>query len=162
MEGRLVSNGVNIVIGLVVLLWLLSRQVQKRQVREDRKPTVMLVLLVLGVIQLADFFKGSASATTTVVLLLVASFVLAAVFGVIRAYTVHLWRADGQLWRQGTWLTVVLWIVAIGIHIGMDFVIDGNGAAKGLSGASIMLYLAVSLGAQRLVVQSRANHVVHA
>ena len=155
-------NFANIAIGLVVLLWVLSKQVQKRPVREDRKPTILLVLLVLGVIQLADFFKGGPSATATVILLLVASFVLAAGFGVVRAYTVRLWRADGQLWRQGTWVTVVLWILAIGIHLGLDYAIDGSGAAKGLSGASIMLYLAVSLGAQRLVVQSRANHVVHA
>jgi hypothetical protein len=155
-------NAANLVIGLVVLVWLLSRQVQKRLVREDRRPTVMLVLLVVGVIQLANFFKGGVSATTTVILLLVASFVLAAVFGVIRAYTVRLWRVDGQLWRQGTWVTLVLWVVAIGIHLGLDYAIDGVGAAKGLSSASILLYLAVTLGVQRLVVQSRANHVVHA
>ncbi|MFI5605624.1 hypothetical protein [Amycolatopsis sp. NPDC051903] len=155
------SNTVNILIGLVVLAWLLSRQVQKRLVREDRKPTVLLVLAVLGVIQLASFFNGAAP-TTTIVLLLVASLVIAAIFGVIRAYTVRLWRTDGQLWRQGTWLTIVLWLVAIGLHIGLDLLIDHNGAAKGLSGASIMLYLAVSLGAQRLVVQSRANRVVAA
>lgn len=153
--------GVNIVIGVVVLLWILSRQVQKRSVREDRKPTALLILLVLGVLQLTTFFKDNA-ATSSVILLLVLSFVLAAGFGVIRAYTVHLWRADGQLWRQGNWLTVVLWLVAIGLHIGLDFVIDGAGAAKGLSSASLMLYIAVSFGAQRLVVQSRAAHAVHA
>jgi hypothetical protein len=156
-----VNIGVNIVIGLAVLVWILLRQVQQRSVREDRKPTALLILLVLGVLQLTTFFKGNA-ATTTVVLPLVLSFVLAAVFGVIRAYTVRLWRADGQLWRQGTWLTVVLWLVAIGLHIGLDYAIDGTGAAKGLSSASLMLYIAVSFGAQRLVVQSRAAHVVHA
>jgi hypothetical protein len=158
-KGNLVDTTVNIVIGLVVLAWLLSRQVQKRLVREDRKPTVLLILLVLGVIQLGTFFK-SVPLTTGLVLLLIVSMVLAAGFGVVRAYTVRLWRADGQLWRQGTWLTLVLWLVAIGSHIGLDALIEGVGDAKGIGTASIMLYLAVSLGAQRLVVQSRANHVV--
>jgi hypothetical protein len=152
-----VNVGINIVIGVVVLLWILSRQVQKRSVREDRRPTALLILLVLGVLQLTTFFKDNA-ATTSVVLLLVLSFVLAAGFGVIRAYTVRLWRADGQLWRQGNWLTVALWLAAIELHIGLDFLIDGAGSAKGLSGASLMLYIAVSFGAQRLVVQSRAAH----
>ena len=153
------NYAVNIVIGLVVLAWLLSRQVQKRLVKEDRKPTVLLILLVLGIVQLASYFKSAAS-DNAVVLLLIGSLVLAAGFGVVRAYTVRLWRADGQLWRQGTWLTVVLWLVAIGSHIGLDFVIEGAGEAKGLSSASILLYLAVTLGAQRAIVQSRANRVV--
>ncbi|MEW2500324.1 hypothetical protein ACQPXB_02075 [Amycolatopsis sp. CA-161197] len=153
------SNTVNILIGLVVLAWLCWRQTQKRLVREDRKPTVLLILAVLGVVSLASFFKGTTPGTPAV-LLLIGSLVVAALFGLVRAYTVRLWRADSQLWRQGTWLTVVLWVVAIAVHIGLDFVIDANSPAKGLGSASILLYLAVSLGAQRLVVQSRANHVV--
>jgi hypothetical protein len=36
-------------------------------------------------------------------------------------------------------------------------VIDANSPVKGLGNASILLYLAVTLGAQRLVVQQRAN-----
>lgn len=155
------SSSVNIILGLVVLVWLLARQVQKRLVREDRKPTILLILLILGAVQLATFFKAD-PATPSVILLLVASLVIAAIFGVIRAYTVRLWRADGGLWRQGTVVTVALWIAAIAVHIGLDFVIDGTGDVKGISGASILLYLAVSLGAQRFVVQSRANHLVDA
>jgi hypothetical protein len=51
----------------------------------------------------------------------------------------------------------VLWVVAIGVHIGLDVLFDSS--AKGLSGASILLYLAVSLGVQRLAVQSRATRL---
>ncbi len=155
------NYAVNIVIGLAVLAWLLARQIQARLVREDRKPTVLLILLVLGVVQVSTFFT-SAPSNSGVVLLLAASLVLAGIFGVVRGYTVRLWRAEGQLWRQGTWLTITLWLVAIGSHVGLDFLLEDAGAAKGLSGASILLYLAVSLGAQRLIVQSRANNVVHA
>ena len=155
-KGKLVDSSANILIGLVVLAWLLWRQTQKRLVREDRKPTVLLILLVLGVVQLSTYLK-TASTSATVILLLVGSLVLAAGFGVVRAYSVKLWRQDGQLWRQGTWLTIVLWVVGIGVHIGLDVLFDSS--AKGLSGASILLYLAVSLGVQRLVVQSRATRL---
>jgi uncharacterized membrane protein len=152
-----VNSSVNLLIGLVVLALLMWRQTRKRPVREDRKPTVLLILLVLGVLQLSTYFK-SASSSTLVIGLLAGSFVLGAGFGVLRGYTVRLWRQDGQLFRQGTWLTIALWVVAFGVHIGLDTLIDGN--AKGLSSGSILLYLAISLGAQRLVVQSRANRAV--
>ncbi|MFE0022819.1 hypothetical protein [Amycolatopsis sp. NPDC059021] len=156
------DNTTNIVIGLVVLAWLLSRQVQKRLVREDRKPIVLLILLALGLVQLGVFLKVSAAPSTGIVLLLVVSLLVATAFGVIRAYTVRLWRSEGQLWRQGTWLTMGLWLAAIGVHIGLDFLIDGAATAKGVGSASLLLYVAMSLGAQRLVVQSRANRVAHA
>jgi uncharacterized membrane protein len=104
-----VNSSADIVVGLVVLAWLLWRQTQKRPVREDRKPTVLLILLVLGVVALSTYFK-TAPATGLAIALLVGSLV--------------------------------------------------DGGAKGLGSASILLYLAVSLGAQRLVVQSRANHAV--
>lgn len=150
------NNSVNIVAGLAVLAWLLWRQRQKRLVREDRRPVVLLILLVLGILQLSTYL-GSASTSALVIALLVGSLVLAAGFGVVRALSVRLWRQDGQLWRQGTWLTVGLWVVAIGVHIGLDALFDGP--AKGLGAASILLYLAVSLGVQRLVVQSRASRL---
>lgn len=146
----------NIVIGLVVLAWVLWRQVQRRLVRADRKPTVLLILLVLGVVAVGAYVKKE-PVTGLAIVLLAGSLVLAAGFGVVRGYTVRVWEQDGQRWRQGTWLTVLLWLVAVGSHIGIDALIDGG--AKGLGSASILLYLAVSLGAQRLVVQSRATRL---
>lgn len=146
----------NIVIGLVVLAWVLWRQVQRRLVRADRKPTVLLILLVLGVVAVGAYVKKE-PVTGLAIVLLAGSLVLAAGFGVVRGYTVRVWEQDGQRWRQGTWLTVLLWLVAVGSHIGIDALIDSG--AKGLGSASILLYLAVSLGAQRLVVQSRATRL---
>ena len=151
------NSSVNVLVGLVVLAWLVWRQTQRRLVREDRRPVVLLILLVLGILQLSTFLKTSTASATAIVLLLAASLVLAAGFGVVRALSVRLWRQDGQLWRQGTWLTAVLWLVAFGVHIGLDALFDGS--AHGLGIGSILLYLAVSLGVQRLVVQSRANRL---
>ncbi|MCR6489759.1 hypothetical protein M8542_43805 [Amycolatopsis sp. OK19-0408] len=150
------SSSANILIGLAVLAWLVLRQTQRRLVREDRRPVVLLVLLVLGVFQLATYLK-LVPVSATVIVLVVASLVLAAGFGFVRALSVRVWRQDGQLWRQGGWLTVALWLVAVGVHIGLDLLFDG--AAKGLGTGSILLYLAVSLGVQRFVVLSRANRL---
>ncbi|HEX3786244.1 MAG TPA: hypothetical protein VHW44_00155 [Pseudonocardiaceae bacterium] len=153
------NTTISIIIGIAVLALLLFRQTQKRSVREDRKPTLLLILAVIGVLDLVNYLKDN-PANGTAIAMLTASLVLAAGFGVIRAYTVRLWREDGTLWRQGNALTIVLWLVAIGLHFGADFLIDHDNPAKGLSSAALMLYIAVSFGVQRLVVQSRASHVL--
>jgi uncharacterized membrane protein HdeD (DUF308 family) len=150
------NNVTSIGIGVLLLLLIMFRQVQKRSVKEDRGPTLMLVLGVIGVIQLGQFVTAH-PVNSTGVLMLVASLVAAAVFGIIRAYTVRLWREDGVLYRQGNWLTVLLWLVAIGVHFGADMLVDDSGSAKGLSSAAITLYIAVSFGVQRLVVGSRTR-----
>lgn len=150
------NNVTNIGIAVLVLAFVLARQLQKRSVREDSRPVVLLILVVLGVIELGQFVKAH-PVNATGVAMLAASLVVAAVFGVIRARTIRLWREDGVLYRQGNALTVVLWLVAIGVHFGADVLIDDSGAAKGLSSAALLLYIAVSFGVQRVVVQSRAS-----
>ncbi len=149
-------NVTEIVIGVAVVILLLARQVQKRSVKEDSRPLIFLVLAVVGLFEAGQYIKAH-PVNNEAILLSVASLVLAAVFGVIRAYTVRLWREDGQLFRQGNVLTIVLWIVAIGIHLGGDLLIDSS--AKGLSTTTLLLYLAVTLGVQQMVVRYRAGQL---
>jgi hypothetical protein len=150
-----VNTLTSIAIGVLVLGLILFRQVQKRSVREDSRPTLLLVLLVIGIVELVQFVQGHPVNATGITMLL-ASLVAAGVFGAIRAYTVRLWREDGTLYRQGNLVTVLLWLVAIGVHFGADVLIDHSGSAKGLSSVSLMLYIAVSFGVQRIIVQTRA------
>lgn len=152
-------NITEIVIGAAVVILLLVRQVQKRSVREDSRPLIFLVLGVVGLFEAAQYVKAH-PVNSEAILLSVASLLIAAVFGVIRAYTVRLWREEGQLFRQGNMLTVLLWIVAIAIHLGGDTLIDG--AAKGLSTTTLLLYLAVTLGVQQMVVRYRATQLSRA
>lgn len=151
------TNVTGIVIGVVILLYVLVRQVQKRPVREGRGPRLMLILLAIGVIDLGQYvsshpFDGPAVAV------LAGSLVVAAAFGALRAYTVRLWRANGVLFRQGNWLTMLLWLVAIGAHFGLDLLI-GQAGGSGLASSALTLYIAVSLGVQQLVTQSRATRL---
>jgi hypothetical protein len=53
-------------------------------------------------------------------------------------------------------LTILLWLIAIGAHFGADVLIDHSGSAKGLATTALTLYIAVSFGVQRIVVQARA------
>jgi hypothetical protein len=88
---------------------------------------------------------------------LAGSLVIAAIFGAIRAASVHVWVDRGQAWRQGTWLTAMLWIVSLGVHLGYDYLVDGKGAQAGLGSASLLLYFGVTYTIQRLILQARAR-----
>lgn len=154
----LVNNTVSIVIGILALLFVLARQLQKRPVREDRGMRFMLILAVVGLYEIGTYLAHH-SAHATAIGIVAGSLVVAAVFGAIRAYTVRLWREDGVLYRQGNALTLLLWLVAIGAHFGLDILVDHSGGGSGLASSALVLYIAVSLGVQRLVVGRRATRL---
>jgi hypothetical protein len=85
--------------------------------------------------------------------------VLAAIFGALRASTVRIWFQDGQAWSQGNWLTAVLWIASLAAHLGYDILVADGKDARGLGAATILLYLAISLGFQRVLVMRRAHRL---
>jgi hypothetical protein len=74
--------------------------------------------------------------------------------------TVRIWREGGQLLMRGTWLTAVLWVVAVAAHLGYDYLVVGGGKNAGSVGnATILLYLMVSLTIQRFVMLTRAQRL---
>lgn len=152
---------VDLVIGIAVLALVVYRQLAVRRVRENYR--LVVILAVIGIIQLSRYFSSAgAHFGGKIAIALVGSLVLAAVTGVLRALTVRLWRGDdGQLLRRGTWLTAVLWVVAVAAHIGLDLAVAGGAAGKqgSVGNASIVLYLAVTFGVQQVVLLSRAQRL---
>jgi hypothetical protein len=147
-----------IVIGLALLGLILYRQLQRRPIRSASNNRLPLILGIIGVVELVGFLgKGHHGATIYAALL--GSLVLAAVFGAIRAATTHVWLEGGQPWRQGNWLTAVLWVVSIAAHLGYDYLVDGHGSLAGLGSASLTLYLAVTLVIQSLILNARAQRI---
>jgi hypothetical protein len=63
---------------------------------------------------------------------------------------------DGHPWTQGNLLTAALWVLALSAHLGYDYLV---GLHAGLGGASVMLYLAATLGVQRVIVILRAHRL---
>ena len=74
----------------------------------------------------------------------------AAGLGAVRALTVRLWRSGGVVLRQGTWVTMVLWVVGAGVHALV-------GALANISDSTLLIYLGVTLAAQQLVLQARVQ-----
>jgi hypothetical protein len=140
----------SIVISVAVLAYILYRQVQVR--RAAPRMVLPVVLLVLGVVGLE---QGSSRPTAAKLGILVALLALDAVgLGALRAWTVKLWRDGHDVLRQGTWVTVVLWLVGLGIHEAVDVIAH-------IPGSSTLLYLGVTFLAQQLVLQLRINRIEH-
>jgi hypothetical protein len=145
-----------IVIGVAVLALLIYRQFRTRPVSASGL-RLAAIIGVIGLIETAEFVqKHHAGALTYTAL--AGSLVLAAGFGVLRAATVRIWLQDGQPWSRGSWLTGSLWVVALAAHLGYDAVVAGHSTGN-VGAATIVLYLAVSLGIQRLVVHQRAQRL---
>lgn len=149
----------DVVIGLAALTLLIYRQLRTRRIRSANAYRPVLILGVIGVVQTASF-TGKNPVPDVAWVLLAASLVTAAVFGWLRGRQVHVWVGpDGPL-RKGNAVTCALWVAAVGVHLLIDI---GGGAAfavpSGFGTASILIYLAVTLGVQQVVLQQRAASV---
>jgi hypothetical protein len=146
----------NIVIGLVVLAFILYRQLQPRPVRDNMR--LPLILGVIGVVELVRYLQHRPHGTEVIVAL-AGSLAIAAVFGAIRAATVRVWVDGGQAWRQGNWLTALLWVVSLAAHLGYDYIVDRKAGQSGLGSASLLLYFGVTFTIQRVILQARAQRI---
>jgi hypothetical protein len=144
----------DLLIGVVVLGLLVFRQLQSRPVRGNQR--LLLVLLVVGFIEMS-YYLQRVHAGSAAIVALAGSLVLATVFGALRAFTVRLWIQDGQPWMRGSLLTAGLWVVALGAHLGYDYLVGQHKDIGQIGNATVLLYLVASLGVQRLVVSYRAQ-----
>jgi hypothetical protein len=147
---------VSIVVGAAVAALLVVRQLRAQPVNANLR--LPLILGIIGLIELTNYLQKNHLGRTAIVAL-AGSLVLAAVLGAARAATVRLWLRDGQPWRQGNWLTGLLWVVSLAAHFGLDYLIDPHSPNGGVAGASILLYVAVTYTVQRLIVQARARRI---
>lgn len=84
-----------------------------------------------------------------------ASLAAAILLGALRATTVRLWIKDGRVVRQGTWLTVILWLISVGSHLVASALL--HGAAATADRFATLLFFGVTLGAQQLVLLGRVR-----
>lgn len=145
-----------LVIGVAVLGLLIYRNLVARPVRGNQR--LVLILVVIGLIE-AEQYMQKLHAGSAAVVALAGSLVLAALFGAARAATVKIWMQNDQPWVQGNLLTAALWIVALGAHLGYDYLIGQHKDIGNLGDATVLLYLAVTLAVQRVIVTLRAQQL---
>ncbi len=146
-----------IVIGVAVVALVIVRQLTTRPVRETSAARFTLILGVIGVIAVYDAWKGHTVGGVTVAWI-VATLLVGAGLGVVRALTVRVWRTeDGSAVSKGSAVTAGLWILSLAAHLALEYGIDHSTKVAGLGASTLLLYLAVTLGAQREVILRRAS-----
>lgn len=148
---------VSALIGLLVLAWIVYNQLRPREVT-NRRLRIAGVLGVVGLVQVTTAASGH-PVSALALGLLVLGLVIGAGLGVGRAYTMRAWTApDGRRMIQGNWVTAALWLVGIAVHVGLDLLVRAfDPASEPVNTASIMLFVAVSIGAQALVAVRRSR-----
>jgi hypothetical protein len=150
------SGPLQVIIGIAVLGWILYNQLRVRQF----SPRRLRVAGILGVVGLVEIVSAAGAHPVSTVgwALLVTGLVVGAALGLLRAATVKLWVRDGAVWTQGHALTAALWIVGIGVHIGLDVLAAAIApSADTVNTSSVLLFIAVSLGVQGLMTMRRAQ-----
>jgi hypothetical protein len=159
-----------VVIDIVILALLIVRQVRPQPLSTGF--TVPVILAVIGLAEFGVLLEGSGAEmakvlkgqrsftfphdTGVLVAGLAGSLVIAAIGASVRARTFTLWRQDGQVWRKGGTLTVVLWVASLAAHLGYDAVVARDSALSDLGEGTLLIYFAVTLSLQRVILAARA------
>jgi hypothetical protein len=142
-------------LGALVLVFVLLRQVRVRPVRRVFQPRLPLFLGVIGFFEMLSYAGGHHVASSAWFWILGSMLAGALGLGALRGLSMRVWASNGWVVRQGTTVTMALWLVSILIHFVGDAGGSHNGAV-GLEGASFLLYLGLTLGLQSYVVHRRA------
>lgn len=148
----------NVVLAVAAIAWAAGRQFMTAPVGAFRL-RLFVVLGAVGLWQTARLVDaGRLSAADGVALAV--SLASAAGFGWLRGRSARVWAHDGVAYRRGGWPVIVLWAAGLAVHVGTDLLAAAADGVHGLSpmgSASIMAYLAVTLGVQALVISQRGR-----
>ena len=144
-----------VALDVLVAAYILSRQRRIRPVPRVLNLRLPVILGVIGLINLLSYTDTHHHITGGDYLFLLATFAVGAVIlGAIRALTVQIWTSNNWIVRQGTWLTMGLWVLSLALHfsgVGAKYVGAGN-----LEASSFLLYLSVTYAVQNYVIHRRA------
>src|SRR5262249_42459542 len=112
------SAVIGILVGLLVLVRVISRQVTGSLVTQKSLFLMPVILLGVGVLSLSSAIH---SATPGELAFLALDCVVLAGFGLARGASVRLSPTDQGLFQKGTTATLVLWLVTIAIRVGTSF-----------------------------------------
>ncbi|GAK31498.1 hypothetical protein WOSG25_100640 [Weissella oryzae SG25] len=138
----------NLFLGLLFLLWMVRRQLTAQIL--TFKSRTFIIIMIIGVYEFLQvkhltfnqgFYWFFALSLVNVI-----------VFGFLRALSTHFWiNDDGLIMRQGNWITLVLWILTVTAHLGIDRLWTS-------SGTTALIYLGATLFVQRGVTWHLASN----
>jgi hypothetical protein len=150
------KDAIYVLGGLAVVAFFIVRQRRSSRFRE-RSLLFPVALGIYGVVLLTDTTEHHAL-TVASALLLVLSAAASIGFGVIRGRTIELIVRSGELWERASWTTIgVGWGGLLLARVTLIGLAAAIGAKVAASPASIPLMLAVTIGAQMIVVRKRVR-----
>ena len=142
-------------VGALILVLVLLRQVRVRPVPRVFQPRLPVVIGVIGLFEMFSY-AGDHHVSSAAWLWVAGTLVVGALgLGVLRGLSMRVWTGNGWVLRQGSAVTMALWLVSLLVHFVGDAG-QGHAGAAGLEGASFLLYLGVTLCVQYYVVYRRA------
>jgi len=152
----MVKDAIYVLGGLAVVVFFVVRQRRSDRFRE-RSLLFTICLGIYGVVLLTDTSEHHALTVASAVLL-IASLAASIGFGLIRGRTIELFIRGAELWERASWTTIIVgWGGLLLARIVLIGVAAAVGAKVAASPTSIPLMLAVTLGAQMIVVRERAR-----
>ncbi|MBN9111818.1 MAG: hypothetical protein J0I34_23915 [Pseudonocardia sp.] len=142
-----------ILIAVLVLAWIVYRQVVGQYASRTKLIWLPLVLIVVG---LYTVVQAHPTVTTVGGALIGAELVLTVVLGWVRGRAVSLETREGFLYLRGGVPALVLWLISIGMRVGVElFAHSIGGATAALATSTIALSFGISLAVQGLVLRQR-------
>lgn len=149
--------------GVVTVAVVLTVQLRTRPVRL-RPPVVLVVLrwvlLAYGLLLIALVADSQAARhpfdlMSGAIVSLMA--VLAVGLGIARGAMTRIWLDEEQrAFRRGGGAVIVLWLVSVAAHVGLDWLLNLHRGIGGLSEVTTLAYLVSTIAAQNITVRRRA------
>jgi len=137
------------VVGALVLIPLLLRQLRAVPVPRAYVPRLPIVLGVIGLFAMSTY-AGDHHVTSTDWTWVLCTLAGAVVLGGLRGLSTRVWDTNGWVVRQANLVTMALWLVTLVLQFAGD-------AAAGLVGASFLIFLGLTMATQRYVEFRRAR-----
>ncbi len=148
----------SVFVGAVLLILVLLRQVAVRPVPRVIRLGLPVVIGVIGLFELVGYTNGHHHIAGSAWAWVLGTLLIGAVgLGILRGLTVHIWTAGNWVLRQGTAVTMVLWLISLAVHFAGDVFGSNAQGGSGLEAASFLLYLGLTLGVQTAMVHRRAQ-----
>ena len=147
----------SIALDVLIGVYILSRQRRIRPVPRVLSLRFPIIVGVIGLIDLLSYTDTHHHITHAAYLWVLATLVVGALLlGAVRALTVKIWTTNNWVVRQGTWLTIGLWVLSLALHFAGGIGAQHSGTGN-LEASSFLLYLAVTYGVQNYIVFRRAT-----
>ena len=144
---------VGILVGLLVLVRVVGRQVTGSLVTQRSLVLMPAVLTLVGAYAIWSTLDG---ASTGELAFLGLDCVVLIGVGLARGGSIRLERREAGLWQKGTVATLLLWVLTIALRVGAAAASAALWPDSKLGQATLALTIGLTIGAQNVMIYRRA------